>query len=152
MQVGGRKVEATGSTRFHITFWKKSVRIAPPTTLTDSYTRFLPNAQPYRNFWLGHPNPNHIISHYRSVPFNTLVVSVRYLFTLLKYTLFYYIVEQYPTFLHCCAIPNPNTFLRYTLYCFIAEQFPFSIHCWAITNLQTLLRYTQLYHIAEVNR
>ena len=44
------KIEATGSTRYHNTLWKKkSVRIAPPDTLTDSYTRFLPEAQPYLN-------------------------------------------------------------------------------------------------------
>ena len=40
--------------------------------------------------------------HYRRTPFlNTLVGSVRYLTTLLKYRLFHYIVELYPTFLHC---------------------------------------------------
>ena len=45
------KIEATSSTRFHNTLWKekKPVRIAPPITLTDSYTRFLPEAQPYLN-------------------------------------------------------------------------------------------------------
>ena len=39
------KIEANSFTRF----WKKSVRIAPPNTMTDSYTRFLPEAQPYLN-------------------------------------------------------------------------------------------------------
>ena len=45
------KIEAIGSTRFHNPLWKKkTVRIAHPNTLTDSYTRFLPKTQPYLNF------------------------------------------------------------------------------------------------------
>ena len=84
--------------------------------------------------WLGHPNPNSLLLHYRSIPcLKTLVGSVRYLITLLKYRLFHYIVELYPTFLHCWSIPNPNTLLRYTSSYYIAKQFPKTI---------TLLRYT----------
>ena len=84
--------------------------------------------------WLGHPNPNSLLLHYRSIPcLNTLLGSVLHLFTLLKYSLFDYIVELYPTILHCWAIPNPKTLLRYTLSYYMAEQFP---------NTNTLLSYT----------
>ena len=66
--------------------------------------------------WLGHPNPNSLLLHSRSIPcLDTLVGSGRYLITLLKCRLFHYIVELYPTFLHCWAIPNPFTSLRYNL-------------------------------------
>ena len=56
------------------------------------------------------------ILHYRNLPcLNTLMGSVRYLITLLKYSLFHHIVELYPTFLQCWAILNSNTLLRYSL-------------------------------------
>ena len=85
--------------------------------------------------WLGHPNPNSLFMHYRSIPsLNTLVGSVRYLITLLKYRLFHYIVELHPTFLLCWAIPDPNTLLKYTLPYYIAKQFP---------NTNKLLSYTR---------
>ena len=50
-------IELTGSTPFHNTLWKnkKSVRIAPPNTLTDLYTRFLPEAQRYLTSMTGTP-------------------------------------------------------------------------------------------------
>ena len=52
--------------------------------------------------WLGHPNPKSLLLHYRSIPcLNILVGSVGYLITLLKYSLFHYIVEVYPKNLHC---------------------------------------------------
>ena len=47
---------------------------------------------------------------------NIFVLSVRYLFTLLRYTLPYYSVELYPALLHICGILNPNTLLDYTQY------------------------------------
>ena len=85
--------------------------------------------------WLGHPNPNSLISHYRSIPCpNTLVGSVCDLITLLKYSLFHYIVEFYPTCLHCWAIHNPNTLFRYTLSYYIAKHF---------STTDTLLTYTK---------
>ena len=122
--------------------------------------------------WLGHPNPNSLLLHYRSIPcLNTLVGSVRYLITLLKYRLYHYIVELFPTLLHCWVVPNANTLLRYTLSYYIAKQFPISILtelyptlrqnwgtryliillsnsqllilCWAIPNPNTSLRYTK---------
>ena len=128
--------------------------------------------------WLGHPNPNSLISHSRSIPcLNTLVGSVRDLVTLLKYSLFHYIVEFYPTCLHCWAIHNPNTLLRYTLSYYIAKHIsttdtllsftqschivkiePILLHCWAFPNFHTywalpnpntLLRYTLSYYTAK---
>ena len=45
---------------------------------------------------------------------NTFVGSVRYRFTLLRYTLPYYSVELYPALIHCCGILYPNTLLDYT--------------------------------------
>ena len=110
--------------------------------------------KPYKNSipWLRHPNLNHMIIQYRSKPcLNTLVGSLRHLKNLLKFSPFYHIVELYQIFLHCWAIPSPNTFLRYTLSYYIAKQFPLSIHSWAKPNPNTLFRYTQLYYIAEVN-
>ena len=59
---------------------------------------------------------------------------------------------SYPTILHWCAIPNPNTLLRYTLSFYIAEQFlkaiitepyPILTHCWGIPYLITLLSNSQ---------
>ena len=47
---------------------------------------------------------------------NTFVGSVRYIFTLLRYTLTYYSVELYQELLHCCGILYPNTLLEYTQY------------------------------------
>ena len=47
---------------------------------------------------------------------NTFVGSVRYLFTLLRYTLPYYSVELHPALIHCCGILYPNTLMDYTQY------------------------------------
>ena len=47
MQEGGRKLKRPVPHAFIIHCGKTSVRIAPPNTLTDSYTRFLPKTQPY---------------------------------------------------------------------------------------------------------
>ena len=47
---------------------------------------------------------------------NTFVGSVRYLFTLLTYTLPYYSVGLYPALIHCCGILYLNTLLDYTQY------------------------------------
>ena len=130
------KNEATGSTRFHLTLWKKNLSgshlLVHWRTHTLGFCR-KPNLISIR--WLGHPNPNSLLLHYRCITsLNTLVGSVRYLITLLKYGLFHYIIELYRTFLHCWATPNPNTLLRYTLSYYIAKQF---------SNTNTLLSYNQ---------
>ena len=123
----------------------KWARIAPPNSLKDSYTRFLPKTQQYLISRTQTPKCKQYILHYRSITcLNTLVGSVRYLITLLKQSLFYYIVEVYlillhcwaiqKTLIHCWAIPSPNTLLRHTLSYYIAKPFP---------NTITLLSYIQ---------
>ena len=49
MQEGGRKLRRPVLHAFIIHCGKKSVPIAPPNTLADTYTRFLPKTQPYIN-------------------------------------------------------------------------------------------------------
>ena len=72
----------------------KSAWIAPPNTLTDSYIRFLTKAQPYLNLYDSEGQIQNIIYYITAVyRLNTFVSSLRYLITLLKYTLLYYIVE-----------------------------------------------------------
>ena len=83
------------------------------------------------------------ILHYRSIPcLNTLVGSVRYLITLLKYSLFltmlsftqpFHIAEPDPILTHCWSIPYPITLLSNSQRLIL---------CWAIPYLNTLLRYS----------
>ena len=78
---------------FMIPCGTKPAQIAPPNTLTDAYIRFLSKAQPYLSFVTRTPKSKpffYITDVYR---LNTLVGSLRFLITLLKYTLFYYINE-----------------------------------------------------------
>ena len=79
-----------------------------------------------------------------------MVGSLRYLVTLQKYRLFYYIFELYPTNFHCCAIPNPNTLFRYTQLNYVAEVKPNLLICRAMSNPNTLLMYSQDCYIAEL--
>ena len=130
-------------------FETKSARIAPLNTLTVSYTQLLLTKPILISIqWLGHPNPNHTILHYRNILcFNTLVDSVRYLLQ--------------PTTLHCWAIPNYFTLLSYTqpqlnfkvstifFFCwaipnffYIAELYPILSHCRGTPKINTLLSYT----------
>ena len=46
----------------------KSVRIAPPNTLTDPYIRFLKKTQPYLNFMTRTPKSKPFIITLRSIP------------------------------------------------------------------------------------
>ena len=88
---------------------------------------------------------------------------------LVEYSLFYYIVDLNPKFLHRWAQPNPNILLRYSLCYYIAKLCPIwtkcwgiaylvtflsnsqiLIHCWPIPNLNTLLRYTKHYRFVEL--
>ena len=66
---------------------------------------------------LEQPHPYHTILHFGKIHcLNTFVGSVRYLNTLLRYTLPYYYVELYPALIHCCGILYLNTLLEYTQY------------------------------------
>ena len=77
-----------------------------------------------------HPNPYHIFLHWRKIPcLNTVVGSVRYLITLLKYTQPYYSIELYPALIHCCGILYLKTLLEHTQYQHIAEVNPIFVHC-----------------------
>ena len=125
MQEGRRKVEATGSTRFHSKLLEQSLLglhlLIHWRTHTLGFCR-KPNR--ISILWLGHPNAKHILFHYWSIAsLNTLVGSIRYFIILLKYSLFYYIVELYPVILHCWAIPNSKSLLRYNLSYYIAKHF-----------------------------
>ena len=174
MQEGRRevKVEATVTTRFRITLWNK-IGLDRISYYVDGLLPYTLGCYQQANHlsihWLGHPNPNHLIKHYRSIfCLNTLLGSVRYLSTLLKYILFYYIAELYLILTHCLDIPNSNTLLRWTRTHYIAELYPTLkyccfipyhitllsnsqrlIPCWAIPNPNTLLRYSLSYYIAE---
>ena len=64
---------------------------------------------------LGHPNPYQTLLQCGNLHcLITLVGNVRYLITLLRYTLPYYSVELYPTLLHCWGIPCLFTLLSYS--------------------------------------
>ena len=143
MQEGGRNVEATGSTRYHITLWNKIGSDRTSWYIDGLIHSVFAGSPTLISIWrLGHPNPNSLLLHYRCIPcLKTIVGSVRYVIILLKYSLFYYIVEHYQTFLHCWAIPNLNTLLRYPLSYYIATQFP---------NTNTLVSYTQCQHVLKI--
>ena len=100
--------------------------------------RWVKIEQPYLNSMTRTPKSKLFIIALPKQPcLNTLVGSGRYLNTLLKYRLFHYIVELYPTFLPCWAIPNPNTLSRCTLSYYMAKHFPNTNTCWAIANPKT---------------
>ena len=122
------KIEATGSTRYHITLLNKNLLHWRTHTLG-----FCRKPNPSSIQWLGHPNSNPILLHYRSIPcLNTLLRNVGYLITLLKYSLFI-------------------TLLSYTQHFYIAERYAILSHrwgiaffllCWTIANFNTLSSYT----------
>ena len=140
MQEGGRKVEATSSTRFHITLWniigsdQTSYYIDGPihSVFAESPTgcQFYVSGTQIRTIYY------YITEVYC---LKTIVGSVRYLTNLLKYTMFYYVVELYPTNSHCWAIPNPNTLFRFTQVSYFAELNRKSLHCQGIPNSNTFI-------------
>ena len=74
---------------------KKSARMAPPNTLTDTYIRFLPKTQPYINFFDSDAQIQTMFYYITEVDrLNTLVGSLFYFIILLDFTLLYYIIEQ----------------------------------------------------------
>ena len=102
MQKGARKIEATGSTRYNFTLWNKvgSYRTSKyadgliHSVVADSPTvfQFCDSDIQIQTIYC------YVTEVYR---LSTLEGSVRYLNILLKYSLFHYIVELYPTFFHC---------------------------------------------------
>ena len=81
----------------------KTVRIASPNTLTDSYTRFLPNYQPYLNFITRTP---------KSKP---------YIITLPKYTVLIHWWVKHAILILCLSTPCFITLLNYTQQFLFAE-------------------------------
>ena len=118
-----------------------------------SYTlyalRFCRKPKPISTQELGHPNTYDTLIHCGNVPcHDTLVWSVHYLHTLLRYTLPYYSVELYPTVIHCWAISNANillsdiqpiTLLNISQDYWNDELYRILRHCWGIPCLITLL-------------
>ena len=74
---------------------------------------------------------------------NTFVGSVRYLSTLLRYTLPHYSVELYPALIHYCGLLYQSRLLDYTQYQHIAEVNPILIHCLVSSNFIALMSYTE---------
>ena len=85
--------------------------IAPPKTLTDSYTRFLPKAQPYLNLVTRTPQSkayittlpkNNLSKHWWVVYAILLLCLITACFiTLLSYTQYFYIADLCPILTHC---------------------------------------------------
>ena len=108
----------------------ESAWFAPPNLLTESYTWFLTRTQPNSLFLT--PKSIPYLINYRIIPcLITLVGSLRYLSSLLKHSLFCYILEHYTTFYtaelytiltlglvmpYLKKNPNFKTFLSYMQY------------------------------------
>ena len=140
----GKKLRQPALHAFIVHCGTKSARIAPSNTLTDSYTRLLPKAQPYLNFMTRTPKCKQY--NVTLAKYTVLILwYVVYAILLLCWSTpwFFYMVELYRTISPCWAMPNATTLLIYTLSYYIAEQFPIWIHCRAIPNPNTLLRFTQ---------
>ena len=127
---------------------KKRARVAPPKTLTDSYTQILPKNSNLTSIqWFGHPNSYYTILHYRSIPcLKTLVHRVHYsftacFFTLLSYTQYFYIAELYSIRTQCWGMLSLNNLLSNSQFQYVAELWPILSHCWSIHNIATLLSY-----------
>ena len=133
-KVGG-KLRRPALHAFIIHCGTKSVRIAPPKKLTESYTQFFAKSPTVPQFYDSDTQIQTIYFYINGVNrLDTLVGSVRNLISLLKYTLSYYIVELYPTVSQYWAIPHPKALLKYSPSCYIAKQFRNSEHCWVIPN------------------
>ena len=106
--------------------------IVPLNTLRTHTFGVYQKPNPISIQWLRHPNANHIILHYRSIPcLKTLVGSVRYHLTLLKYSLFF-------------------TLLRYTQQFYNAELHLKLTHFLEIPYLIKLLSTSEFQYIAEI--
>ena len=94
MQEGGQKFEATGSTRFQNTLWDK-IDLDRTSKYIDGliHSVFVENTT-LSQFCDSDAQIQTILNYITEVyRLNTFAGSLRYLITLLKYTLFYYIVE-----------------------------------------------------------
>ena len=103
----------------------KSAMIAPPNTVTDSYTRFSPREQPYLN------------------SMTRTAKSKLYYITDNNLSTHWWVV--YAIFLLCLKTACFITLLNYTQHFHIADLFPILTHCWdwwSIPYFVTLLSYT----------
>ena len=128
----GEKLRRPAMHAFIILCGTKSVRIAPPNTMTDSYTRFLPANQPYLNFMTRTPKSK---PHIR---------------ILRKYLVFlpWWIVNT--ILLLCWSTPCFITFLSYTQQLDLAELYPILTHCWGLPSFTMSLGYSHFPQIAEL--
>ena len=100
----------------------KSVRIATPNTLTDSYTQLLPTTDPYLFFLTrtskSKPSIITLLKFTVSVHWRVVYAillsgwSTACFITLFSFTQHFYIAEPYPILTHCWGIAFPNTLLN----------------------------------------
>ena len=128
----GEKLRRTALHAFMIYCGTKSVRIAPPNTLTDSYTQFLPETQLCLNF---------TTRTSKSKP---------YKITLPTYTILIHCWVVYATLIICWNTPCFNTLWSYTQHFYTAELYPILAQCWDIPYLVTLLSNSQFQYIADL--
>ena len=153
MQEGERKVEATGSTRFHITLWNKVASDRTSWNI-DGLIHSVLAKSPTVSHFCDSDTQIHFLYYYNTEVWRIIHWWIVYAKLLLCWSTpcVITLLSETPTNSHCWAIPNPNTLLRHTLPYYIAKQIRKSTHGWAIPNHNTLFRYTQLDYIAEVNR
>ena len=138
----------------------KSAPIAPPNTLTGSYTQFLPKAYSYlklltrtsksKPYFGTLPKYTDLIYWWIVYAILLLCWNTTCFITLWSYTQHLYISELCPILTHCWGIPYLDTLLSNSPFQYIAELYPILTHRWGISNPNTLLRYSQHYYIAEL--
>ena len=97
--------------------------IAPPNTLTDPYTCFLPKLWPYLTF---------MTPTSKSKP---------YIIKLPKYTVLINWWIVYAILILCWNTPCFITLWGFTQHFYIADPYPILKRCWGIANIKTLLSY-----------
>ena len=116
----GKKLRRPALHAFKIHCGTESVRIAPPNTMTESYTRFLPKIQPYVIFSTRTPK------------------SEQYSLTLPKYTVLKHWWVVYAIVLLCWSTRCFNTLFSYTQQFLFAEIYTVLTDQWGIHCLITL--------------
>ena len=139
MQEDGWIFEATGSTRFLNTLWKKI--FCPVSAGSPTLSQFDDSDTPIQTLYYCITEAYPVLIHWRVVYAILLLCwSTACFFTLLRFTQHFYIAELYPILIHCWGIRYLNTLL---------SNFQTQIPCWAIPSPNTLLKYTLSYYIAK---
>ena len=130
---------------------RESVRIAPPNTLTESYTQFLQKAQWYLSFMTRTPKskpyllslPKYTVLIHWWVVYAILLLcwSTPCFIILFSYTQQFHIAELYLILRHCWSIPYLFTLLSNSQFQYIAELYPILTHCWGKADIITLLSF-----------